>query len=320
MEPIFISFIVPVYNRAHELQELCDSLCEQTNQDFEIVVVEDGSPQPCTAVIAAFSQRLNIRYISIAKRGPSYARNRGCEAARGNFFVFVDSDCILPPDYVAQLHTHLRSKPIAYFGGPDKAHESFRVFQKAVNFVMTSFLTTGGTRGGSEKMTKFQPRSFNMGFERQVYERVGGFPENMSRGEDIELSNRIIRAGVQAHLLRDVFVYHKRRATTQTFARQMYHFACGRVRVGRIHPGSMTPLHYAPLVLGMCSIGCVVGAIFLSPLFALPLVGFIVLIFCAALWTTQNLRVACVSVYVACIQIYSYGCGTLHETLHPRDI
>jgi hypothetical protein len=68
------------------------------------------------------------------------------------------------------------------FGGPDRALDSFSDIQKAINFAMTSFLTTGGIRGGSEKIGKFQP-SFNMGLSRKAFDASKGFG-NIHPGED----------------------------------------------------------------------------------------------------------------------------------------
>lgn len=83
--------------------------------------------------------------------------------------------------------------PFDCFGGPDAADESFTTTQKAINHAMTSFLTTGGIRGGKVRLEKFTPRTFNMGFSRRVYKAVGGFREMFS--EDIDMSTRIRLAG-----------------------------------------------------------------------------------------------------------------------------
>jgi len=174
----FFSIIVPVYNRPAEVSDLCESLLAQTDTDFELVIVEDGSTVDCRAVVENACRRgLRAEYFYKGNEGRSIARNYGLERARGSYFLFFDSDCVIPPAYIATLKEELRERPLDCFGGPDAAHESFSDIQKAINYSMTSFLTTGGIRGGKVQLEKFTPRTFNMGYSRMVYERVGGFRE-----------------------------------------------------------------------------------------------------------------------------------------------
>lgn len=203
------SVIVPVYNRPGEVAELLASLGAQTDRGFETIIVEDGSTVKCEEQCREFADTANVKYYYKGNDGRSIARNYGMDRANGDYFIFVDSDCILPPDYIGKLRDSLAKDPSDCFGGPDAAHESFSDTQKAINYAMTSFLTTGGIRGGKVSMEKFTPRTFNMGFSRKVYEKVGGFREMFS--EDIDMSTRIRLAGFRIALFPDVAVYHKRR-------------------------------------------------------------------------------------------------------------
>ena len=92
---------------------------------------------------------------------------------------------------------------------------------------MTSFLTTGGIRGSKKGLEKFVPRTFNMGFSREVYQKVGGFKDMF--GEDIDLSTRIRKAGFTVELFPEAYVYHKRRVSLKSFYRQVYVFGMARV-------------------------------------------------------------------------------------------
>ena len=203
------SVIVPVYNRRDEITGLAESLLGQTEHSFELVVVEDGSTEPCGDIIEDMCRRgLDAKYFFKSNEGRSIARNYGMERASGSYFVFFDSDCVIPPDYFRTLSNVLDTAPVDCYGGPDAAHESFSDTQKAINYAMTSFLTTGGIRGGKVRLDKFVPRTFNMGFSRAVYERVGGFREMFS--EDIDMSTRIRHAGCGIGLIREVPVWHRR--------------------------------------------------------------------------------------------------------------
>lgn len=243
--PMF-SLIVPVYNRPDEIADLLESLSRQTDKDFELVLTEDGSTVPCRKEVERYADRLDIQYFSKSNEGRSIARNHGMQHARGEYFVFVDSDCILPPDYFESLRRQLSQTGADCFGGPDAAHESFTDTQKAINFAMTAFLTTGGIRGGKVQMEKFVPRTFNMGFSRRVWEKVGGFREMFS--EDIDMSTRIRQAGFAPQLFRDVRVFHKRRGNLAKFWRQVHVFGMSRITLQLLYPGSMKLVHWLPAV------------------------------------------------------------------------
>ena len=203
----YFSVIVPVYNRVDEVRDLLDSLVQQTCDDFELVIVEDGSTIPCKELVESYADRISLQYYHKSNEGRSIARNYGIERAKGEYFVFFDSDCVIPPQYFEVLSAKLKENYSDCYGGPDAAHESFSDVQKAINYSMTSFLTTGGIRGGKVKLDKFVPRSFNMGYSRKVWESVGGFREMFS--EDIDMSTRIRQAGFSIQLIREAYVYHK---------------------------------------------------------------------------------------------------------------
>ena len=216
------SVIVPVYNRIDEVRDLLESLSAQTLKSFEVIIVEDGSSEPCKDVVESFASRVDVHYYFKSNEGRSIARNYGIERSSGDYLVFFDSDCVIPPDYFAILDREFNVRPLDCFGGPDAAHSSFTPTQKAISFAMTSFLTTGGIRGGKVQMEKFVPRSFNMGYSRKVYETVGGFREMFS--EDIDMSTRIRQAGFTIGLIHPAHVFHKRRIDFAKFWRQVYVF------------------------------------------------------------------------------------------------
>ncbi len=226
MKPRF-SIIIPVYNRPDEIAELLESLAVQTVKNFEVVITEDGSTVPCREVVDSYRDRVDVIYLTQSNEGRSPARNNSMNHARGEYFVFFDSDCVIPPDYFSKLTEELDREPVDCFGGPDAAHPSFSTLQKAISFAMTSMLTTGGIRGRKKSMEEFTPRTFNMGFSRPVYEAVGGFREMFS--EDIDMSRRIKAKGFSIRLLPDVEVYHKRRGSLLKFFRQVHTFGRSRI-------------------------------------------------------------------------------------------
>ncbi|MBQ2399394.1 MAG: glycosyltransferase [Muribaculaceae bacterium] len=305
MKPYF-SIIVPVYNRIDEVSDLLESLTHQSNNDFEIVLVEDGSTEPCKAVADQYADRLNLQYYHKSNEGRSIARNYGIVRANGDYFVFVDSDCVLPPDYIEQLHLSLRNDYSDCFGGPDAAHESFTDIQKAINYSMTSFLTTGGIRGGKVQLEKFVPRTFNMGFSRKVYEKVGGFREMFS--EDIDMSTRIRLAGFSIKLFRNVSVYHKRRVDFKKFWRQVHVFGMSRITLKLLYPGSMKAVHTLPALFVIFSIIMVLGTIWCR-WSIVPLAFYLLCVWIAGIISTRSLKIGSIGVITSLIQLFGYGTG-----------
>lgn len=321
-KPTF-SLIVPVYNRPDEVADLLESLCAQTFRGFELVIVEDGSTIPCRSQVESYASRLDISYHAKSNEGRSIARNYGMEQARGDYFVFVDSDCILPPDYFELLDRNLRNHYADFFGGPDAAHSSFTPTQKAINFAMTSFLTTGGIRGGKVQMEKFVPRTFNMGFSRDVWKKVGGFREMFS--EDIDMSTRIRQAGYQPVLLRDVRVFHKRRGNLAKFWRQVHVFGMSRITLQLLYPGSMKAVHWMPALFTLGSALLLLLGVLLSPLWLIPLGVYLLALWISAIISTRSLRIGSMAVAASMVQLYGYGTGFLRAYIwkillrHGRD-
>ncbi len=306
MEDVRFSIIVPVYNRIDEVRDLMESLDKQSLKNFEAIFVEDGSTQPCEQVFSEFPN-VRARYFFKENEGRSIARNYGMERAEGDYFIFFDSDCVIPEDYFKTLTAELDKNPTDCFGGPDAAHDSFSDTQKAINYSMTSFLTTGGIRGGKVSLEKFVPRTFNMGFSREVYNKVGGFREMFS--EDIDMSTRIRNAGFEVSLIRRAFVYHKRRVDFKKFLRQVYVFGMSRITLKLLYPGSLKPVHALPALAVIFGALLLLAGIIVSPWWLLPIGVYLFAIFLMAWISTRSLVIAFKAVPASVIQIGGYGCG-----------
>ncbi|MBP3304201.1 MAG: glycosyltransferase [Muribaculaceae bacterium] len=306
MERPRFSVIVPVYNRIDEVEDLMCSLESQTCKDFEVVIVEDGSSLPCGDVVKRHAG-VRSKYYYKDNEGRSIARNYGMERAEGDYFIFFDSDCVIPERYFEILSEELDRNPVDCFGGPDAAHDSFTSTQKAINYAMTSFLTTGGIRGGKVSLEKFTPRTFNMGFSREVYDKVGGFREMFS--EDIDMSTRIRQAGFSISLIRAVSVYHKRRVDFRKFFRQVHVFGMSRITLRLLYPGSMKAVHTLPALAVIAGAVLLSLGIFVSPWWLLPLGVYLAAIFLSAVAATRSLVIALKAVPASVIQITGYGSG-----------
>ena len=303
------SLIIPVYNRPDEVDELLESLTHQENKDFEVVVVEDGSAVPCRSVVEKYQARLEVHYFSKPNSGPGQTRNYGAERSRGEYLIVLDSDCVLPPGYLNAIEAELQREPADAFGGPDRTHPSFTDVQKAINYAMTSFLTTGGIRGGKKKMDKFYPRSFNMGIRAEVYRALGGFSK-MRFGEDIDFSIRIFKGGYRCRLFPEAWVWHKRRTDLKKFFRQVYNFGIARINLYKKYPESLKLVHLLPAIFTL-GVAVLLLCAFICPWSLTLLAAFALIIFTDSSLKNKSLKIGIISVAAAFIQWTGYGSGFL---------
>jgi glycosyltransferase involved in cell wall biosynthesis len=309
------SIVIPVYNRPVEVDELLDSLTHQTLKDFEVIIIEDGSSVSCEPVILKYQTKLQIRYFFKINEGPGPARNFGFQQARGSYFVVFDSDCIIPPSYFEAVEEGVNKNSLDAWGGPDRAHQNFTAIQRAMGYTMASVLTTGGIRGGKQRIGWFQPRSFNMGISRKVFEITGGFLFTHF-AEDIELSIRMKNAGVNVGLIEKAYVYHKRRTTFGQFFKQVFNFGKGRARIGAVYPGEVKLTHWFPTIFTACLAVLLVLPLLSRTLFIAGLSAFcfyLFLIFAHALFQNKNPAVALLSIPSAILQLTGYGLGFFKE-------
>lgn len=337
------SIIIPVYNRPDEVRELLESLCQQSVTDFEVIIVEDGSAVPCLDVANTYADRMPLNYYVKENGGPGPARNYGVERAQGEYVIILDSDVILPRGYLSAVDTALTASTLQggldSFGGPDAAHPDFTPTQKAINYAMTSFFTTGGIRGGKRQLDKkFYPRSFNMGIRREVYNALGGFAK-MRFGEDVDFSYRLVEAGYSSSLIPEAWVWHKRRANFRQFFKQVHNSGIARINLSKRHPGTLKLVHMLPAIFTLGVLACLLLFVcghamwyitdnmvpaevyerlgmFGFELQAIglgPLVLYALLIFVDSATVNHSCRVGLLSVPAAFIQLIGYGTGFLRS-------
>lgn len=312
---MYFTVIVPVYNRPDEVHDLLTSLAKQTyTKPYEVLIVEDGSTLKCDNEAKMFEDFLSISYYYKENSGPGDSRNFAMKKAKGDYFLILDSDCILPDDYLEQVESSLDNEYVDCFGGIDGAMDGFSSLQKAINFAMTSVLTTGGVRGGSEKLGKFQPRSFNMGISRKAFDASGGFGY-IHPGEDPDLAIRLWELGFKTKLFANVKVFHKRRISWGKYYTQVNKFGKVRPILDRWHPRYFKLTFLFPTIF-------ILGLIFSIALVAL---GFPELIYvyaayfvlCAVVATVRNksLKIGIMAVRAVFVQFFGYGTGYLASFL-----
>lgn len=310
---MYFSIIIPVFNRPEEIKELLESLMNTSYKSiFEIVIVEDGSSITCKEVVEKFTSKLNISYYFKANSGPGDSRNFGMKMAKGNYFIIFDSDCIIPNNYLIEVEKELKLKYVDCFGGPDKALKSFSNIQKAINFAMTSFITTGGIRGGSEKITKFQPRSFNMGISKKAFKESKGFG-NIHPGEDPDLSIRLWKLGYETRLFANAFVYHKRRIDWDKFSIQVSKFGKARPILNKWYPEYSKVTFWFP---SLFVLGFITSILLLFFLIDIPLkiyFAYFLMVFIISSIQNRNIFIGLLSIVAVWKQFFGYGFGFLNS-------
>lgn len=314
---MFYSIITPTYNRPQEVKELLDSLLDQEYKNFEMIIADNSPDDSLRKVVTPYQDKMRLIYLYENGLGVSEARNLGSQYATGDYVIFIDSDCILPSGYLQVVDAYLKKHKVDAYGGPDRAHKSFTNKQKAINYAMTSYYTTGGIRGGKSQLGSYHPRSFNMGVKREVFNKVKGFSK-LRVSEDIDLSIRLYKSKYNIALINDAYVFHKRRATFRKFFRQVYAFGMGRYNLQKVHGNAVKPVHMLP---SMFVIYLVAGAIisffstsvlifWLGSLFA-----YTVLLFTDSIEKTRSFKVGLLSIYATFNMLIGYGSGMLQAIL-----
>jgi cellulose synthase/poly-beta-1,6-N-acetylglucosamine synthase-like glycosyltransferase len=302
------SLIIPVFNRPKEIEELLKSIVYQTYKDsFEIVIIEDGSKKTSKDVISKFKNKLNITYLFKSNSGPGDSRNYGMHRAKGDFFIILDSDVILPDNYLKIVSNHIQNKELDAFGGVDTDYKTFTDIQKAINYAMTSFITTGGLRSKSNN-NSFQLRSFNMGISKEVFEKTKGFAK-LRFGEDIDLSIRIKKLGFKTELIPSAKVYHKRRVNFEQFFRQTFNFGRARPVLSKMHKNTSKITYWFPTFFSFGLLFSLVLLLLGQPIFVCFYFAYFFIIFIDSYIKTKSFRVAIISIYATLVQFVGYGVG-----------
>ena len=303
------SVIIPVYNRPFELDELLKSITKQKRDvNFEVIIVEDGSEIKSEQIVKEYEIFLDIKYIYKENSGPGDSRNLGAKKAKGNYLIFLDSDCILPNDYLQEVSLGLKNNFTDAYGGADRAHSSFTDWQKAISYSMTSFLTTGGIRGSEKVRNKFQLRSFNMGVSKKAFLEIKGFSKQRF-GEDIDLTYRLWEAECTTQFLPAAFVYHKRRATWKQFFNQTFNFGAARPILNSMYPNSTKITYWFPSFFIIGVLLSILGWWLNSQILAIVYASYFLAIYMDSLIKDKNPIVSLLTIFTTITQFIGYGLG-----------
>ena len=317
---LFFSIITPCFNREKEILFLIDSITNQSysSDNYELIIVDDGSNDDSRSIIKnkIINSDINISLIKQKNKGPGTARNNGMKNAKGNFFLFIDSDCEADKNWLKEINEQYKKNKFDAFGGPDSYRDNFSDLQKSIDFSMNSFFTTGGLRGSTiKRLAKFYPRSHNMGIKSSVFHKIGGFGK-LRHGQDIEFSNRIINNGFKVNFLQKAIVFHRRRTTLKNFFKQVFNWGVARINLGLIDKKMLEPLHFVPASATLLFFFSLIGTLFYPIFFFnILIVLFLSLIVISLTGSIKikNFKSFFLLMIIIPLQILGYGAGFIYN-------
>ncbi|MFC1698592.1 glycosyltransferase [Candidatus Omnitrophota bacterium] len=323
------SIIIPTYNRQEELKELLISLEGQTypREEFEIIIIDDGSTDGTKDAVARYiadHKDCAILYHRQENAGPAAARNKGIQMSRGKLLLFTDTDCVAPPEWIEKITEPLwNNHDVGITGGPDTVSKDAPFLIRCINYLMTSFFTTGGIRGGKLRLTEFSPRSFNMAVKKEVFDKTGKFLYQ-KYAEDTLLSEKTKKAGYRSLYCHEAFVYHFRRDRIMSFLKQVHGMAKGTAIASKSEKGVVKFLNFIPpLALMIIPLAIILLSLFFNNFIVLKIYIFIGLIYLALISISciveqKSLAMALCIPFLFLVQQIAYAIGFLSGLLKTK--
>jgi glycosyltransferase involved in cell wall biosynthesis len=233
MEYPFVSIIIPVKNAENTIRKCIQSVKELDYDNYELIMVNDGSDDRTGEIINDMLKdgRIKSRILNSQSKGPSFARNIAVKEAKGALIAFTDSDCILDKSWLKELYGGIESGADSA-GGLQLSPEDETDYGRNVNEFMgrigfiTDYMKASSQMAGLEE-TDHNP-TCNVMYKREVFDKTGGFLEDLWPGEDVELDYRVKKAGYKMVINPKAVVYHYRPKNLEKYIKMMTSY--GRVQ------------------------------------------------------------------------------------------
>lgn len=222
-----VSIVIPTFARPERLSDCLRALTGQTLAacDFEVVIVDDGSPQPLDAIVAKYAADLSIKLLRQANAGPAAARNRGVKEATGKWIAFTDDDCLPDPQWLELLLARERSDPGSLVGGTTINGLTNELFastsQLIIDLVYEHF--------NSDPDDAYFFPSNNILCEREHIQEMGGFDLEFAQagGEDRDFCDRWRSSGRRLVWCKEAKIEHRHSQSFKNFLRLHYRYGKG---------------------------------------------------------------------------------------------
>jgi glycosyltransferase involved in cell wall biosynthesis len=225
MTPTF-SVIVPTFNRPRHVGGCLRALTRQDypREQFEVIVVDDGSPEPLDRTVARHRGHLDLTLLRQANAGPAAARNRGASVARGTYLAFTDDDCRPRADWLRQLDAAFRANANRMIGGRTVNRLSRNCYSATSQLIVDVVYRFYNREPDAARFLA----SNNIAMPRRLFDAMGGFDSTFFRtaSEDREFCDRWRMHGYAMAYESQAVIQHLHRLTLRTFCQQ--HFAYGR--------------------------------------------------------------------------------------------
>jgi len=228
----FFTIVIPTYGRFEQLGECLRSIggLDYPEDDFEVVVVDDGSPRPPEHIVEPYKDKLNVRLVIQPHAGPATARNRGVSEASGTFIAFTDDDCRPEAGWLAKLGSRLDADPGAVIAGKTENILKDNPYSSASQMLI-DYLNAYYNTQNARFLT-----SNNMALSRDVFLKAGGFDTSfpLAAAEDREFCDRCIHLGLKTVFAPEAVVRHGHPLSFGRFLRQHYNYGRGANNFHRI--------------------------------------------------------------------------------------
>ncbi len=244
---IEVSVIVPAFRSPDRLKGCLEALAkQQTARNFEVVVVDDGSPETLEPVTAGFERSLSIRFLRLENNGgPASARNAGIRAAHGGVILFTDSDCRPQKGWLEAMASPFDDPEVGGVKGRYRTEQK-DTWARLAQLEFEERYELLESAGDIDFID-----TYSGGFRREDLLSVGGFDTSFPRAdnEDVDLSFRVKGLGRRFRFVPGAVVLHRHREGFLGYAALKFSRGFWRMKVYRKHPGKAGKDSYTPLSL-----------------------------------------------------------------------
>jgi GT2 family glycosyltransferase len=223
------SVIIPTYQRPIQLTQCLQALAalEYPLDDFEVIIVDDGSPEPLDQTVQPFRSVLNLRLIRKTNGGPGSARNAGATVACGKFLAFTDDDCRPAPDWLRRLEERLTQNPDHLVGGRTENSLHDNSFALTSQIIVNAAYTYYNRYQNNARFFA----SNNIAVAADLFQKIGGFDATFRiASEDREFCDRWRCGGLMLSYAPDALVLHAHSLTFRSFCQQHFNYGRGAWR------------------------------------------------------------------------------------------